>query len=54
MVANSAVCQRPIDAGRSTIEFFPAGRNVLTLSSSQGRCPIEGLIRPLAPADVEP
>ncbi len=54
VVANSAVCQRPIDSERSTIEFFPAGRNVLTLSSSQGRCPIEGLIRPLAPADVEP
>ena len=54
VVANSAVCQRPIGAGRSTIEFFPGGRNVLTLSSAQGRCPIEGLIRPLAPADVEP
>jgi hypothetical protein len=54
VVPNSAVCQRPIRSGRSTIEFFPGGRNVLTLSSSEGRCPIEGLIRPLAPADVEP
>lgn len=54
VVANSGVCQRPIEAGQATIEFFPGGRNVLTLSSAQGRCPIEGLIRPLAPADVEP
>lgn len=54
VVPNSALCQRPIKAGSSTIEFFPGGRNVLTLSSSEGRCPIEGLIRPLAPADVEP
>ena len=54
VVANSAVCRRPIETGRATIEFFPGGRNVLTLSSSQGRCPIEGLIRPLAPADLEP
>ena len=54
VVPNSGVCQKPIEAGRATIEYFPAGRNVLTLGSSQGRCPIEGLIRPLAPADVEP
>jgi hypothetical protein len=54
VVPNSDVCQKPIGAGQATIEFFPAGRNVLTLGSSQGRCPIEGLIRPLAPADVEP
>ena len=54
VVPNSDICQRPIDQGRATIEFFPAGRNVLTLSSASGRCQIEGLIRPLAPADVEP
>ena len=54
VVPNSALCQRPINSGSSTIEFFPGGRNVLTLSSSEGRCPIEGLIRPLAPADIEP
>jgi hypothetical protein len=54
VVANSAVCQRPIESGRATIEFFPGGRNVLTLGSRDGRCPIEGLIRPLGPADLEP
>lgn len=54
VVPNTAECLRPIERGVSTLEYFHAGRNVLTLSSSQGRCNIEGLIRPLAEADVEP
>ena len=52
VVPNSALCQRPISQGSSTIEYFPGGRNVLTLSSSDGRCPIQALLRPLTGSDV--
>ena len=52
VVPNSALCRRPIDRGSSTIEYFYGGRNVLTLSSSDGRCEIEALLRPLTESDV--
>jgi hypothetical protein len=51
VVPRLPVCQRAIESETSTLEYFHAGSNVLTLSSNQGRCPIEGLIRPLAGAD---
>ena len=54
VVPNTALCQGPIGRDTSTIEYFHGGRNVLTLSSSEGRCNIEGLIRPLSGADVQP
>ena len=54
VVPNEAICRRPIESTRATIEFFPAGRNVLSLMSAGGRCPIVGLIRPLGAGDVEP
>ena len=54
VVPNTAQCQGPIGRDTSTIEYFHGGKNVLTLSSSEGRCNIEGLIRPLAGADVQP
>lgn len=54
VVPNTAVCQGPIGRGASTIEYFHGGRNVLTLSSAEGRCNIVALLRPLAPADVAP
>jgi hypothetical protein len=54
VVPNTPICQRPIESGSSTVEYFHGGRNVLTLSSSEGRCNIEGLIRPLAEADIQP
>jgi hypothetical protein len=53
VVPRTAVCRRPIESGRATLEYFFGGRNVLTLSSRDGRCNIEGLIRPLAAGDVE-
>lgn len=53
VVANVPICQRAIARESSTVEYFPAGRNVLTLSAAEGRCQIEGLIRPLAAADLE-
>lgn len=52
VVGRVAVCERPVDEGRATMEFFPGGRNVLTLSSRRGRCQIEGLLRPLGVADA--
>lgn len=52
VVPKLAICQPPLARERSTLEYFFAGRNVLTLSSNQGRCPIEGLIRPLTAADL--
>ncbi len=54
VVPNTPVCLAAIETGVSTIEFFHGGRNVLTLASRQGRCNIEGLIRPLAGSDVQP
>lgn len=53
VVPITALCRPAIERTTSTLEYFHAGRNVLTLSSSQGRCNIEGLIRPLTSADLE-
>ncbi len=53
VVPNTAVCQTAIASGVSTLEYFHGGRNVLTLSSREGRCNIEGLIRPLAGSDIQ-
>jgi len=50
VVPTEPICDRAIRSGEATMEFFPGGRNVLTLSGSDGRCPIVGLIRPPAPA----
>jgi len=52
VVPKLRVCDKPIERGQATIEYFMTGRNVLTLGSKDGRCPIEGLIKPLAPGDV--
>ncbi|MDJ0852456.1 MAG: hypothetical protein QNK04_29140 [Myxococcota bacterium] len=54
VVPNTPVCMAAIASGVSTLEYFHGGRNVLTLSSREGRCNIEGLIRPLAGSDVQP
>jgi hypothetical protein len=53
VVPNTPLCMGPIGRNASTIEYFHGGPNVLTLSSSEGRCNIEGLIRPLSGADVQ-
>lgn len=52
VVPNSPLCERPIRQGSATLEYFYGGANVLTLSSSDGRCPIQGLLRPLTESDV--
>lgn len=52
VVPNTPICQRPIQQGSATLEYFFGGRNVLTLSSSDGRCPIQGLLRPLTESDL--
>lgn len=52
VVPNVPVCQQAIRDGRSTLEYFPAGKHVLTLGSAEGRCDIVGLLRPLAGADL--
>jgi len=52
VVPNTPICRRPIEQGSATLEYFFGGRNVLTLSSSDGRCPIQGLLRPLAKSDL--
>lgn len=53
VVPNTPVCLGLIGRNASTIEYFHGGSNVLTLSSSEGRCNIEGLIRPLSGADLQ-
>lgn len=47
------VCEPPLQRDTSTLEYFEAGSNVLTLSSRDGRCNLAGLIRPLSPAELE-
>jgi hypothetical protein len=54
VVPLTPVCQPALGRDTATLEYFEAGRNVLTLSSAEGRCNLEGLIRPLGPADLEP
>jgi hypothetical protein len=54
VVPNTPECRRAIESATSTVEYFHAGRNVLTLSSREGRCNIEALLRPLAESDVQP
>jgi hypothetical protein len=54
VVPNTAECQGPIGRDTSTVQYFHGGKNVLTLTSSEGLCNIVGLIRPLAGADVQP
>jgi hypothetical protein len=54
VVPHTPECRRAIESTTSTVEYFHAGRNVLTLSSREGRCPIEALLRPLAAGDVQP
>lgn len=47
VVPDTAICREPIEAGVASLEYRPVGRNVLSLITSQGLCPIEGLIEPL-------
>ena len=46
VVPRTAACEAPIARTTSSMEYFPVGRNVLTLVSTQGQCPILGLITP--------
>ena len=39
-------CEAPLARNTSSMEYYPAGRYVLTLVSTHGQCPIEGLITP--------
>ena len=50
VVPTEPVCERAIQTGEATMEFFHGGRNVMTLSGREGRCPIVGLIQPPPPA----
>jgi hypothetical protein len=45
-IPNTPICQAPLRSGNATLQYFPGGRNVLTLTSSDGLCPIEGLLTP--------
>lgn len=46
VVPRIPVCDAPISRNSSSMEYFPVGRNVLTLVSTRGQCPILGLITP--------
>ncbi len=46
VVPRIPVCEAPISRNSSSMEYFPVGRNVLTLVSTRGQCPILGLITP--------
>ena len=39
-------CEAPLSRNTSSMEYYPAGRYVLTLVSYRGQCPIQGLITP--------
>ncbi len=47
VVPNVPLCQRPIESGVSSMQFYPSGRRVLVLVSDRGLCDIVGLIQPL-------
>ncbi len=50
VIPNSELCAPALERTTSSMQYFPAGRRVLTLVVSNGQCPIEGLIRPLSEA----
>jgi len=53
VVPNTEICQAPIESGVASMEFRDRGRQVLSLVSTNGLCPIVGLIRPTpAPAET--
>jgi hypothetical protein len=54
VVPKIPICQDPIERTNATLEYFPGGRNVLTLGSKDGRCNVEGLIQPLGPPQAAP
>jgi hypothetical protein len=45
-IPNTPGCQRPLRSGNATLQYFPAGQNVLALSAERGLCPIQGLLAP--------
>ncbi len=45
-IPNIPICQAPLRSGNATLQYFPAGRNVLALSAPEGLCPIAGLLVP--------
>jgi hypothetical protein len=47
-IPNTPICQKPLESGAGTLQYFPAGREVLALASEGGLCPITGLLVPLA------
>lgn len=46
VVPKIPVCEAPLSRASASMEYFPVGRNVLTLVSTRGQCPILGLITP--------
>jgi hypothetical protein len=47
-IPNTPICQRPLRSSAGTLQYFRGGREVLTLTSEEGLCPITGLLVPLA------
>ncbi len=48
VVPKTAECEAPIARTRSSMEYYPTGKKVLTLVSTPNHCPIAGLIAPFA------
>jgi len=46
LVPNLAICQAPVERGVASMEYRDRGKQVLSLVSTDGLCPIEGLMRP--------
>lgn len=46
VVPNAAVCQRPIQSGVASMQYYQTGPQPLVLLSGDGECPILGLIQP--------
>jgi hypothetical protein len=47
---NTELCRVPLERGVASMEFRASGRYTLTLVSSGGQCPFEGLIQPAGQA----
>lgn len=47
VVPNVAVCQRPIQEGVASLQYYQTGPHPLVLLSGDGQCPILALVQPL-------
>ncbi len=53
IVPNIPVCQRPIESGVASMQYYQTGENPIVLLSGAGECPILALLQPLPGSEVK-